>query len=136
LNRTSGPYIGGAISIPVYQSGEISRRIANAKLQMESAQYDLDNATRQAEARLRNSIDEFESQNRLLLIEKNNSLLAKENLDISMQRMRLGQSTSLELRQAEESYEEARTRQINIEYNLKMAETSLKQLLADFESIR
>jgi outer membrane protein TolC len=67
----------------------------------------------------------------LLAIEKDNTALAKENLDISMARLRYGQSTSLELRQAEESYEDARTRLINIEYNVKIAETKLKQLLAD-----
>jgi outer membrane protein TolC len=57
--------------------------------------------------------------------------LAKENLDIALQRLRLGQSTSLELRQAEESYEDSRTRLINIKYNLKVAETKLRQLMAD-----
>jgi len=48
-----------------------------------------------------------------------------------MERLRLGESTSLELRQAEESYVDARTRLIAIEYNLKIAETKLKQLMAD-----
>jgi hypothetical protein len=59
------------------------------------------------------------------------SVLAKENLDISMERLRLGQTTSLEMRQAQDSYVESMTRLITIEYNLKVAETKLKQLTAE-----
>jgi outer membrane protein len=57
--------------------------------------------------------------------------MAKENLEISMQRLRLGQTTSLELHQAQESYVGAQTRLVNFEYNLKVAETKLKQLLSE-----
>jgi outer membrane protein TolC len=65
-----------------------------------------------------------------LQIEKSNTALAKENLDISMERLRLGQTTSLELHQAQESYVDSHTRLTNFEYILKVAETKLKQLLS------
>jgi outer membrane protein len=136
LSRAYGSYFGGKITIPLYSAGETSRKIAQAKLELESARFDLENTKLEASNELRDAIDKIDSRRKLLDIEKENCLLAKENLDISMQRMRLGQSTSLELRQAEESYEEARTRQINIEYDLKMAETSLKKLLADFPEVK
>jgi outer membrane protein TolC len=130
MNGGYGPQIGASVSIPIYQAGNVDRQIAAAKLQVQSAQYDLESGRQLVYAQARNALDEFENQHKLLAIEKDNTALAKENLDISMQRLRYGQSTSLELRQAEESYEEARTRLINIEYNLKIAETKLKQLLA------
>jgi len=131
MNRGYGPQIGGTVSIPIYQAGAISRQIASAKLSLQSAQYDLESGKQLAYTQTRNALDEFENQRRLLAIEKDNTALAKENLDISMERLRLGESTSLELRQAEESYVDARTRLIAIEYNLKIAETKLKQLMAD-----
>ena len=79
---------------------------------------------------LLNTINDYENQQKLLLIEKENAKLAKENLEISMERLRLGQSTSLELRQAQESYEYSMTRLLNFQYNLKISETKLMQLLA------
>ena len=131
LNRTFGPQVGGAITVPLYQSGNAVRQIKTARLQLKSTEYGLQNVKQQVAVQLQNALDEFEIQNRLLQIEKDNDALAKENLDISMQRLRLGQSTSLELRQAQDSYEESRTRLINIEYDLKVAETKLRQLMAE-----
>ena len=130
-SREHGPFVGAQVSMPLYQAGGVSRQIATARLALESAQFDLEEAQKQVSIQARNALDDFNNQRQLLLIEKENTALAKENLDISMQRLRLGQSTSLELRQAQESYEQARTRHINIQYNLKIAETRLKQLLAE-----
>ena len=130
MNRAYGPQIGATFLLPIYQAGAISRQIETAKLQLQSFRYDLESVKQQVNSEVQNALDEFKNQGRLLFIEKDNTALAKENLDISMQRLRYGQSTSLELRQAEESYEDARTRLINIEYNLKIAETKLKQLMA------
>lgn len=63
-------------------------------------------------------------------IEKENNELNKEYIEICLQRLRLGQSTSLELHQAQDSYVQSSTRLINFEYNMKMAEIKLKQLIA------
>jgi outer membrane protein TolC len=131
LNRTFGPQAGGAITIPLYQAGNVSRQIAAAKLQLSSTKYDLESTKLRVANQLQDALDEFEIQKQLLKIEKDNDALAKENLDISMQRLRLGESTSLELRQAQDSYVQSRTRLIDIEYSLKAAETKLKQLMAE-----
>jgi outer membrane protein len=129
-NRVSGPAIGGTVTIPLYQSGNVMRQISTARLQLKSAEFDLENVKLQTSIQLQNLLDDFENQRQLLSIEKDNTALAKENLDISLARLKQGQSTSLELKQAEQSYEDALTRLIEIEYSLKVAETKLKQLLA------
>ncbi len=130
-SRKYGPSVGASVTLPLYQAGSVSRQIASARIFLESMRYSLEDAQKQATAAARNALEEFDNQRRMLLIERENASLAKENLDISMQRLRLGQSTSLELRQAQESYEQSRTRLINIQYGLKIAETKLKQLLAE-----
>jgi len=129
-NYTNGPFIGATISIPLYQAGNLSRQVNIARLQLQSAKYDLENIKLQMNIQLLNTINDYENQQKLLLIEKENAKLAKENLEISMERLRLGQSTSLELRQAQESYEDSMTRLLNFQYNLKISETKLMQLLA------
>jgi outer membrane protein TolC len=84
----------------------------------------------QMNQQLQNALTQFENQLSLLRIEKDNAVLAKENLEISIQRLRYGQTTSLEVSLAEGSFVESLTRLTNFEYNLKVAETKLKQLLS------
>jgi outer membrane protein len=130
FSQTYGPQFGGTLSIPLFQAGNYNRQVAAAKIQLQAVNYGLDVTKLQVNLQLENAIMDFEEQQRLLDIELANDALAKENLDISMQRLRLGQTTALEVRQAQESYVDSRTRLINFSYNLKVAETHLKQLIA------
>ena len=132
INRANGPQVGGSISMPIFQGGNISRQIAVSKVQLKSAEYDLENSKIQVNTLLENSLTDFDNQQNLLSIEQENTDLVKENLEISMQRLRFGQTTALEVRQAQQSYEDSFTRLINFKYNLKIAETRLKQLIAGF----
>ena len=91
----------------------------------------MENEKLQVNSQLQNALTEFDNQQQLLAIEKENVILAKENLEISMQRLRFGQTTSLEVRQAQDSYEQSLTRLLNFKFNLKAAETTLKQLMAE-----
>jgi len=129
-NRTYGPYIGGSVNIPIFQGGNINRLISNSKIQLESAEFDLENVKIQVNTELLNALPDFENQENLLSIEKENNELVKENLEIAMQRLRFGQTTALEVRQAQQSYEDSMTRLVNFKYNLKAAETKLRQLIA------
>ena len=131
MNRSFGPQIGGTLSIPVYQAGNSARQVRTAKLQLQSTQYNLESTRLQVSSELQNTITIYESQVELLEIEKLNTGLARENLDITMERLKQGQTTSLELHQAQESYVDSQTRLINFEYYLKVAETRLKRLLAE-----
>ncbi len=127
-----GPQLGGSISIPLFQSGNINRQVSIAKIQVETASFNLENIKLQINTDLLNAIKSFENQQRLLLIETTNNEFTKENLEISLQRMKHGQTTSLEVHQAQENYVQSATRLINFKFNLKIAETKLKQLLAEF----
>jgi outer membrane protein len=129
-NQTFGPQLGGTITIPLFEGGNINRQVKTAKLGYQSAGYELESVKREVNTQLLNAYTEYENQQRLLQIEKENAALVKENLSISMQRLRLGQTTSLEVRQAQESYEDSHTRLINFEYFTKVAETKLKQLIS------
>ena len=128
-NRSYGPQIGGTITIPIYEGGNINRQVRVAKLELKSTGYNLESTKLDINTQLQNALTEFENQQKMLVIEKENSALVKENLDICMHRLRLGQTTSLEVHQAQESYEESHTRLINFEYLTKVAETKLRQLM-------
>jgi outer membrane protein len=130
-NNSYGPIIGGTITIPLYQSGNINRQITTARLELQSENYNLESIKLQVNIQLENALTQYENQEQLLKIEKDNDALAKENVEISIQRLRYGQTNALEIRQAQASYVDSRTRLINFEFNLKVAETKLKQLLSE-----
>lgn len=130
-NRTLGPQIGGTLSIPIFQGGNNARQVAVAKLQHEAATFNLEYTRLMMNSELQNAISDFENQKHLLQIELDNDALAKENLDIALQRLRLGQTTALEVKLAQESYVDSRTRLISFMFNVKVAETKLKQLMAE-----
>ncbi len=130
-SRTLGPQVGGSLVIPLFSAGENNRKVAVAKLESASAEFDLQNIKLQVNTLLENTLTDFENQQRLFEIESENNELALENIKISLERLRLGQSTSLEVHIAQEDYVQSNTRLINFRYNLKMAETKLKQLISN-----
>lgn len=130
-NNSFGPQVGATFSLPIYQGGNLKRQISISSIQLKSTEYNLETAKLALYTQLVNSLTDFEAQRNLLAIEKNNHSLTKENLDISIQRLRLGETTTLETKLAQESFQDSLTRLLNFEYNLKVAETKLKQLLAE-----
>ena len=130
LNEYFGPVLGARLSIPLYQSGNIRRQVSVAQLRFESAKFNLESTRLQVNTQFRLALTDFENQMQLLKIERENLLLARENLTISMRRLELGQTTALEVRQAQESFQQSLTRLTNFEYAAKVAEIKVKQLLA------
>jgi outer membrane protein len=126
-----GPQVAGSLTMPIYQAGESKRLRKVAELNLQTTEADLEKIRLEMNLALRNALDDFDNQQELLAIEQENNLLAKEYLEISIQRLRLGQTTSLEVHQAQENFVNSDTRLINYRYSLKLAETKLKQLVSE-----
>ena len=129
-NQVYGPQVGGSLTLPLYNGSNIKRQINVARLQEKTAGYNLDATQLQVNTQLLNALTNYEHAMQLMDLEKQNTILAKENLTISMRRLELGQTTSLEVHQAQESYVQSVTRKILFEYSAKAAETRLKQLVS------
>ena len=68
------------------------------------------------------------TQKKVLLIEEENILYAKENVAIALETFKRGATTFVELRTAQQSLAEAYTRLINARYLAKVAEIELLRL--------
>lgn len=130
-NRLHGPGIGGTLIVPLYTGGETKRKIAASKIEVLNAESNLQQTRLELNSTLQNALQDFENQQKLLVIENENNALTKENLETSLQRLRYGQATSLEVHQAQEYFVQSSTRLINFQFQLKIAETKLKQLIAE-----
>jgi len=129
-NRSFGPQIAATLRVPIYQAGEAKRKTRVANLDIQSAEYNLDKIKLQLLVELENVFEEFEAQNRLLEIEEENNRLTKQNMEISLQRLRLGQTISLEVHQAQQNFVQSSNRLVNFRYGVKIAETRLLQLVS------
>lgn len=130
-NRALGPQVSGTVSVPLYNAGETKRQTTLARIETESARYAMESMKQDLNVAMENTLTDFQNQQTLLNLESENNALARENMEISVERLRLGQTTSLEVHQASEYYVQSSTRLTNFRYNLKLAEIRLKQLAGE-----
>ncbi len=131
-NNNNGITIGAALTIPIFEGGNTNRQIKVAKIQNSTENTIIEQMKKELLGELETALDQYTIQSELLKVEIENEALAKENLSIAIERLRYGQTNTLELRQAQESYVESETRKINFNYNLKLAEAKIKLLVAEF----
>jgi outer membrane protein TolC len=64
----------------------------------------------------------------LVKLEEANQKIAKQNLDITLEKFRLGSIAPIEFREAQRNFVEATVRFSNAQYQAKIAEISLKEI--------
>ncbi|MDR1951708.1 MAG: TolC family protein, partial [Bacteroidales bacterium] len=123
-----GFYYGATARMNLFNGLETQRRRRNAQLDFENAQH-AENATLlNLETQLRLNFINYETNRDLVSLETENIEAAKENMEISLERYRLGNLSALELREAQRNYLNAINRYTNSLYLTKLSETILLQL--------
>jgi outer membrane protein TolC len=131
FSQNAGLNYGFSASIPIFNRFMVKRNIGQAKINIQNFQLQYEMQKAVANIKLNNAFKSYELQKQLLQLEEENILLAKENVDIALERFRLGVSTYLELRETQKSLEDAYNRLIAARYNTKVAETELLRLKGD-----
>ncbi len=130
-NRNQGLNYGFTISVPIFRGFAASRGLQIAQLTAANATLEYDDMLNQLSVETVRAYNNYLSNKELLQLEEDNLLLAKENVSISLERFRQSQTSILELREAQQSLQEAQGRLINIRYNTKAAELRLRNLTGD-----
>jgi outer membrane protein TolC len=127
LNNTqAGIILGLNLVYPLYTAGNYNRQVEVAKLQQQQATLQLKSEQQNIPAALNRHLQHFYTQTKILQLENENLLSARDNLNISTERFRLGQTSGLETQIARNTLEQTLLR-INIaRFNLKVAEINLK----------
>jgi outer membrane protein len=128
LNQSTGLNGGITLSYPLFDGGNIKRQVENAKIEIESNKL----RSQQLESDLLNALN-IAYQNYLnaadiLRAEENNKSIARQSIEIAMERFRLSRSTILEIAQIQQTYENATFRSITAKFEAKMAEIDLLRL--------
>ena len=128
FNQNRGFNYGLSVNLPILNNFENRRLVKQARLGVRLQEVNLANQTSQLDVSVNNAFKNYELYKKLLNLEEDNILLAKENVNIALQRFKLGASTYIELHEAQISLAEAYDRLIAARYNTKVAETELLRL--------
>jgi outer membrane protein len=128
LNKTSGYNYGISLWWNLFDGFNVNRQVKNAKLEYQNADFRLKDMQLQISIQLEKALRDFNNNLNILALEQENILLARENLDVAFERFRTGLSNSLELKNAQLSFQDAEVRLVQAQYAAKVSETSLMKL--------
>lgn len=128
FNQNLGFTAGLTLSWTLFDGFTIRNKIDNATIQLKNSELFYDEVKSHIDAELLQAFNEFNSLKEKMQLEEENITIAKENVDITMESFKLGFANSVILKEAQKSYEDALVRLLDVQYNVKVAETKLMKL--------
>ncbi len=131
FNLNKGFNYGLTATIPIFNNYVAKRNIRQADADINFRRLTLENELLQLNTNVTNVFSTYDLQKKALALEETNISLAKENVSIAYERYKQAVTTFVELREAQQSLEDAYTRLIAARYDTKVAETELLRLRGD-----
>jgi outer membrane protein len=128
LNQRRGFNYGMTASLNLFSGFTLNRRIQNAKVQKQNAEYALKDLEIQMISDLERAYNTYHTNLILLDIENSNYKTAIESADIALERFKLGISDYLQFRDAQLNLLTAENRLLTAIYNIKEMEIELMRL--------
>jgi len=128
FNRSYGPTLGLNALIPVFNGGRVKKQLESSAVNIATQQVLLDQVKNDLDAGIITAYKNFEFAAKALKLNEENVKVAEENVLVTMERFRLNQSNSVEIKQAQSSYEDALYNVIIARFNAKISEIELKRL--------
>ena len=119
---------GITLGMDIFNGFDRRREKANALIDVENKLYMFQEVEQDIRAELLTVYYAYENNLRLVKMEEENLNVARENLEIALERYRLGALSGLELREVQKSLLDAEERLISVKYQTKLAEISLLQI--------
>ncbi len=119
---------GIGASLTIFNGFLQQRNEKNAAIQVESAQIDQEKVEKNIQANLRSSYQTYIINLDLVRLEEKNLAIAQENMDITLDKFKLGSIAPIEFREAQRNYVDASVRFATAQYNAKLAEIQLRQI--------
>lgn len=99
-----------------------------AKLQIENSQIAIEQQNMILNTQLSTAFQTYLTNLELIGLEEDNVTIAKQNLDITLDKFRIGTITTLDFRTAQLNYVNAKVRYSNAQFQAKLSEIALKEL--------
>ncbi len=99
-----------------------------AKMQIENATVAIEQQNQAVKTALTTSFQTYLTNLELTKLEQKNEQIAKQNLNITLEKFRIGTINTLEFRTAQLNYTNAKVRNSNAQFQAKLSEIALKEL--------
>ena len=127
-SRTFGPSVGVTANITLFNGFNLSRNIKNAQLQAENQKVMLTQTENLLQSNLSQSYNDLELALALIRTEETTMKLATKNVEVAIEKYRLGAISDLELRDVQKKLLDAQYRFYSAQLQAKTAEVDLKIL--------
>jgi outer membrane protein, adhesin transport system len=119
---------GITVGMNIFDGFNRRREKTNALIEVENRLYRFQEIEQNIKADLLTVFYAYENNLRLVQLEEENLSVARENLEIALERYRLGALSGIELREVQKSLLDAEERLISVKFQTKLAEISLLQI--------
>jgi adhesin transport system outer membrane protein len=119
---------GLTLGMDIFDGNNRRREKGNARIEVENRIYKFQEVEQDIKAELLTVYYAYENNLRLVQMEEQNLEVARENLEIALERYRLGALSGLELREVQKSLLDAEERLISVKFQTKLAEITLMQI--------
>ena len=119
---------GFTASLNLFDGFNQNRNEKVSKIQLENTQLQIERQTQQIQSQVASMYQSYLSNLSLLELEKKNEVLAKQNMEITLEKFKIGSVAPIEFRTAQENYGNAVIRLTTAELLTKQSEISLKEL--------
>lgn len=129
--RTStgrGLNYGLSASINLFNGYLQKRNEKNASLEIDKSRLQYDKLNQNIISQLSSLYQTYQTNLELVKLEQKNLAVAKQNMDITLEKFKIGSVAPLEFREAQRNYINANARFTNSQFEAKLAEISLLQL--------
>ncbi len=131
LNQTYGPSGSVGISVPLFNGTLVKKQLAISDIQIKNQHITITQTKKEIQTSLTNAYISYNNALKAIDLEKNNLVLATENIVIATERYKKLNITSVELRQIQISYNDAKNRLYNALYQAKVAEATVALVAGD-----
>ncbi|MDQ3101292.1 MAG: TolC family protein [Bacteroidota bacterium] len=127
-SRAIGPDYGARVNIPLFRGSQGRSALEVARISREQAALTTEEATLQLEQQIIDGWTTYSTARKRVVMEENNLIGFRQQVDVALESYRLGMFTSVELRDVQQSLIDAENRLLLAQYESKMAELRLKLL--------
>ena len=128
LNRAYGPFVSMGVIVPIYNGSAFKRQQQTAAINTENAKLIKESSLNDQQATATKIFQSYITSREQMKTQEQTLQLSKQLVDLTLKRYELNSATSVEIREAQKSYEDAAFRMINLVYLAKVAEIELLRL--------